>query len=154
MNRVVLWIGVVCGTPIAALCTLFAWTCIASNWQPPRMFLQQFAGRNHSNGTETDAAITAILQKNFPSGIAIRDLKSSLSDEGFRYVPPPPPNCVPAEKQAGVRTTYTPCYDNSNRMEYFWTLGFVCREHITVKWSTDEEGKAVRIEGYHSSACR
>lgn len=154
VKRTVLWMAVACVVaPIAVLCAGVAWILITSNWYPPAMFSQQFAGENHSNEMKTDAAITAILQKNFPSGTAVRDLRSSLSGARFQDVPPPPPDCVPADKQAEARGAYTPCYDNSNQMEYFWTLGFVCRDHITVRWSADEAGNVIRIEGSHSSAC-
>jgi hypothetical protein len=71
-------------------------------------------GNDWRNRTETNAVITEILKKNFPPGFLVSDLKSSLSKEGFRDVPPAPPNCVPQEKEAEVpvRTTYTLCSES------------------------------------------
>jgi hypothetical protein len=155
MKRVVLWILVCVATPVVAFCSFLTWISIAVNWHPPEMFSRQFAGQNHSNREELSTAITEILKKNFPSGTIVSDLKSSLHNEGFRDVPPPPPNCVPRDKEAEVplHTTYTSCYDNRNQMEYSWAIGLVCGDYVYIKWATDEDGKVVRIEGYDNSAC-
>jgi hypothetical protein len=85
----------------------------------------------------------------------VRDLKSSLSKEGFRDVPPPPSDCVPPEKEAEVPlgARYMGCYDNRNQMEYSWAIGLVCGGHIYVKWTTDAEDKAIGIESHGSRAC-
>lgn len=138
-----------------ALCSAFIWISIANNWHPPRMFSQLFASGGHQNQTVPDAAITEVLQRTFPSGIAVSDLKASLSKEGFQDVPPPPSDCIPSDKEPEVasRTIYTPCYDTRNHMEYRWVIGLICGGHIYVKWLPSDDGKVIRIEGYNSTAC-
>ena len=156
MRRILLWMLAACVViPVVAFCSFLVWMSVAFNWHPPKMFLQQFAGENHPNRGEMDAILTEILNKSFPSGSLVSDVKTSLSKEGFREVPPPPPNCVPREKEAEVplRTTYTRCYDHRNQMEYSWAIGLVCGGHIYVRWTMDEDGKVTRIEGRDSSAC-
>jgi hypothetical protein len=150
------WIlGVCLITPIVALCLFLAWSSIASNWQPPKMFSPPFANRNRLDPMQLSAAVTEILQKNFPPGTDVNDLKSSLYKEGFRDLPSPPPDCVPHGKEAEVPLgrVYTRCYDNSNRMKYVWTIKWVCSGYIYARWTAHEDGKLDRIEGDGLIAC-
>jgi hypothetical protein len=156
VKRIVLWIlGVCLITPVVVLGSFLGWSFIASNGHPPKMFSPPFANRNRLDPMQLSAAITEILQKNFPSGTDVNDLKSALYKEGFRDLPPPPPDCVPREKEAEVPLgrVYTRCYDNSNRMKYAWAIRFVCTGYIYAKWTTHEDGKVDRIEGDGLIAC-
>ena len=152
-----LWITVGCLTaPVIALCSFLAWIFITVNRHPPRMFSQQFVGENRLTGSELNRAISEILKQNFPSGTTLRDLKSSLYKEGLRDRAPPPPNCIPPEKEAEVplRTVYTLCYDNKTQMEYSWSISlFVCSGYINVQWTTDGDGRVDRIKGSGHTAC-
>jgi hypothetical protein len=138
---------------LVAFCSFLIWMAFAFNWNPPAMFSQQFPVGKHWDRRETDAAITEILNKNFPSGSLVSDMKSSLSREGFRDVSPPPPNCVRRTTDVPVGTTFTPCYDHRNQMEYSWSMGLVCGGHIYVKWTTDERGKIIRVDGHEAGVC-
>jgi hypothetical protein len=139
--------------PLVAFCSFLVWMAFAFNWHPPAMFSQQFATGSHSNRRETDAAITEILNRNFPSGSFVSDMKSSLSKEGFRDAPPPPANCIRRSAELPVGTTFTPCYDHRNQMEYSWSMGLVCGGHIYIKWMMDENGKIIRVEGHDAGVC-
>jgi hypothetical protein len=154
VKRFLLWVLVVCViVPIVTLSAFLTWMSFAINWKPPEMFSQQFAPGSRFDRSETAAAVTEILNKRFPSGSRVSDLRSALSEEGFRDVPPPPSNCVPSGTEVPVRRVYTPCYDHRNQMEYSWSMGLVCGGHIYVKWTMDEAGNVVRVEGHDASAC-
>ncbi len=130
----VAWALITCVViPVAAVCSLLIWVYFTNNWHPPEMFSHLFASGDQGDQTAQDKAITQILQRTFPLGTTVGDLKSSLSKEGFQVIPPPPP----------VR----------NQMEYQWMIGGICRAHIYVKWMTAEDGKVSRIQGYGSTAC-
>jgi hypothetical protein len=139
--------------PLVGLCSFFVWIAFAFNWHPPAMFSQQFPAGKHWDRRETDAAITEILSRNFPSGSLVSSMKSSLFKEGFRDVTPPPPNCVQRTAEVPVGKTFVPCYDYRNQMEYSWSIGLVCGGHIHVKWTMDESGKLIRIEGHEVGVC-
>ena len=139
--------------PVLAFSSFLVWMDFAFNWNPPAMFSQQFPAGKHWNKRETDGAITEILSKNFPSGSLVSDMRSSLSKEGFRDVPPPPPNCVQNKTDVPLGVVFTPCYDHKNQMEYTWSMGLVCGGHIYVKWIPDENGKIIRVEGHEAGVC-
>jgi hypothetical protein len=139
--------------PLVALCSFLVWMAFAFNWNPPAMFSQQFPVGEHWDRRETDAAITEVLNRNFPSGSLVSDMRLSLSKAGFRDVSPPPSNCVQRTAEAPIGMAFTLCYDHRNQMEYSWSMGLVCGGHIYIKWMMDENGKIIRIEGSEAGAC-
>ena len=157
MVRIALWLlAIVVGLPVALLCAASAWIYFATNWHPPEQFVQLFSREHLAHLGEVDATITEMLDREFPTGTSVSDLKSALYKKGFRELPPPPMGCIPSDQRAkelGLHPPYTICPDTHDVMAYRWAIGLVCGGSIYVRWSQDQNSKITSIKGSADTGC-
>jgi hypothetical protein len=127
---------------------------LVSNTRPPPMLEDQLAHTDLRNRDKISQKLTAFLKLKFPAGTAETSLKSSLSEQGFKSLPPPPANCVPADKEATAQVPYSPCptYDRSKILQYGWGYG-VCGSTITVSWKIDDHRELTDLKTALDSGC-
>jgi hypothetical protein len=120
---------------------------------PPPMFEADLAGM-WNKWDEASRKITARLQEQFPAGMTEAVLKSTLIKQGFKPLPPPPADCVPAGQQMPVGKTYRPCptSDPSKTLTYRWGGG-VCTSTISVRWETNSDKAITKVTGGYNAAC-
>jgi hypothetical protein len=124
------------------------------NTRPPPIAADQVAGANLQNQTETNRKLNALFRQKFPAGTSEGALKAALSAQGFKSLPPPRPDCWPAEKSAPLHQVITPCStgDMSKVLEYHWGNG-VCRDTIAVSWVTDDSQRLTAVTASYYGAC-
>jgi hypothetical protein len=127
---------------------------LVTNTRPPPMLENQFAHTDLRNRDEISQRLTEFLRFKFPAGTAESRLTSSLSEQGFKSLPPPAANCVPADKQATAQVPYSPCptYDRSKILQYGWGQG-VCGSTITVSWKIDDGRQLTDLKAAVDSGC-
>jgi hypothetical protein len=155
--RIALWLlAIIGGIPVALLCAGCVWIYFATNWHPPDQFVQLFSRDHLTHLGEVDATITEILDREFPTGTSVSDLKSGLYKKGFRELPPPPTGCLPSDEKAkelGLHPPYAICPDTHNVMAYRWAIGLVCGASIYVRWSSNQNSQIDRIKGTANTGC-
>ena len=124
-----------------------------TNSKPPPMFDADIAGM-WTKWDEAGRKITAHLQQQFPTGTTEAALKSALANQGFKPLPPPRADCVPAGRQMPVGITYTPCptRDPSKTLVYKWGGG-VCTSTISVHWDANDDKVVTKLDGGYYAAC-
>ena len=101
----------------------------------------------------TDAELTAALEHNFGLGANEEVLRSTLLAQGFKPLPPPPADCLPADQKPPLRKVYVPCYSTKNILRYEWNGNLVCLDAIAVTWRTNDKREITEVKGSYSSAC-
>lgn len=121
--------------------------------QPPQMFKADLAGM-WNKWDEAGRKITTRLQEQFPAGTTEAALKSTLVKQGFKPLPPPAADCVPAGQQVPVGKTYTRCptSDPSKTLTYRWGSA-VCTSTVSVRWKTDGGDEVTEVNGRYNAAC-
>jgi hypothetical protein len=122
------------------------------NAHPPPIAGDQIAGASWQNQAEVSRKLTELLQRKFPTGTSEDLLKSTLANQGFKPLPPPPGDCVPRGQSPPVGRVFTPCYDPSNILKYDWGNG-ICGQTITVRWSTDDRHEITELHASYDMAC-
>jgi hypothetical protein len=122
------------------------------NTHPPPIAEDQLAGATWQNQAEVSRKLNELLQRKFPTGTSEDSLKSTLANQGFKLLPPPPGDCVPRGQSPPVGRVFTPCYDPSNILRYDWGNG-VCGQTITVRWSTDDHHGITDVHATYHVAC-
>jgi len=171
MKRVALWASIifVLGTVIFVLGIATVWQlypestylmfatvrgAITANHHPPKIVEGQFSdGEARRNPEHAGRKLTALLEQKFPTGTSDSVLKSELLGQGFKFLPPPPPNCLPPGQSAPVGVVFTRCFDPTNKLKYEWGDGFVCSNSLLVTWSTNGRGEITRIEAHYRETC-
>jgi hypothetical protein len=120
---------------------------------PPPIAEGQITDGDWRNWEGGSGKLTAVLERTFPAGTSEHVLKSTLLGQGFKPLPPPPPNCLPPGQFGPPGKVYVPCYDATKILKYVWGRGMVCSEEVVVHWSTDSEGKITSIKGGYHGAC-
>jgi hypothetical protein len=127
---------------------------ITANHHPPKIFEGQISdGQAWRDPEHASRKLTALLEQKFPTGTTDSVLKSELLGQGFKFLPPPPPNCLPPGQSAPVGVVFTPCFDPTNKLKYEWSDGFVCGDSLLVTWSTNGRGESTRIEAHYRKTC-
>ena len=99
-----------------------------------------------------DAELTAALER-IGLGANEDTFRSSLVAQGFKPLPPPPADCLPAEQQHPVGKVHVPCYSTKNILRYEWNGNLVCLDTIAVTWRTNERREITEVKGSYSIAC-
>ncbi len=123
------------------------------NTSPPSMFAADIAGM-WFKWDEAGRKITTHLQEQFPAGTSEAALKSALAKQGFKPLPPPPANCVPAGQQVPVGKVQTRCPtgDPGPTLVYQWG-GFGCTSTVSVRWESDSRQNITQVNGGYYGAC-
>ncbi|MGA9300526.1 MAG: hypothetical protein WA832_07225 [Bradyrhizobium sp.] len=123
------------------------------NTKPPSLFEADIAGM-WTKWYEAGRKITAHLQQQFPAGTTEATLKSALTRQGFKPLPPPPADCVPSGVQIPIGKIYTSCptRDPSKTLVYEWSGG-VCTSTVSVRWETDVGETITQVNGNYYAAC-
>jgi hypothetical protein len=100
----------------------------------------------------TARKMSEVLATKFPTGTTEARLVQELRREGFEFPPPPPNNCIPRGETPSAGRVVS-CYDPTKMLEYTWSIGLVCRNFITLRWSTDSDAKITRLEGFFNPGC-
>jgi hypothetical protein len=103
------------------------------------------------NVSKSNDALTAVLERRFGRGTKEETLRSSLLEQGFKSLPPPPSDCVPIGKSAPIGTVFIACYDTKNFLQYEWS-GFICRNTISITWQTNDQAEVTEVKGFYRSA--
>jgi hypothetical protein len=121
---------------------------LAYNWGPPKILEQPLESRL----MDRDRAITETLNQHFPIGTDEATLISTLSNQGFKNVLRPRPQCRQPETLWKV---YAPCPAGAQEMTYdYEQINLVCgTNHISINWSADSIGKITRLEGTRYVPC-
>lgn len=137
--------------PLGAVMLLHS---LIGNKHPPPIAEDQLAGASWQNEAEPGAKLTTLLQRKFPIGTNEDTLRATLSSQGFKPLPPPPADCLPAGQPAPIGRVVTTCPtdDQSKILEYRWGGG-VCAETITVRWWTDDRHAITDLDAAYHAAC-
>ncbi len=145
-------------TTLPALHLVF-WLLVGSlvaNHNPPSI-ASGIASRNNKIDpvelNKNGQAFQTLLQLTFPIGTKVEKLERELRRQGFRPMPPPPRNCLPAGQSAPTRTLYTHCYDPKDILVYSWSNGLVCGETITVRWVKNDRSEITQLTAGWNVAC-
>ena len=102
--------------------------------------------------------LTKVLQTKFPTGSKAEVLKSTLTDQHFRPVDPPPSDCIPPDQAAPAGVVSYQCLtakqedERKRTLVYKWGGGF-CVSTISVVWSSDETNALTHIQGDYHGRC-
>ena len=123
------------------------------NTHPPAMFDADIASM-WLKWDEGSRKITAHLQQKFPAGTTEATLKSALARQGFKPMPPPRADCVPAGQHMPIGKTYTTCStrDPSKTLIYKWSGG-VCTSTISVRWDTNDDKVITKLDSSYYAGC-
>jgi hypothetical protein len=138
----------------AVLLTAILIQPLIAHTHPPPIAEDQLADASWRNQAEATRKLTALMQRKFPTGSSEGALKSTLQNQGFKPLPPPPVDCLPPGQPPPVGRVFTPCptYDRRKTLEYGWGSG-VCGQTITVRWSTDDRDNVTRVDASYYMAC-
>ncbi|HEV2504900.1 MAG TPA: hypothetical protein VGV39_17625 [Mesorhizobium sp.] len=102
--------------------------------------------------------LTKVLETKFPAGSKEDFLKSTLTDQHFRTVDPPPSDCIPPDQPVPAGVVSYQCLTSKQEEErkrtlvYKWGGGF-CVNTISVVWSSDETNALTHVEGSYYGRC-
>jgi hypothetical protein len=122
------------------------------NTHPPPIAEDQLVGASIWNLAETNRKLTASLQRKFPTRTSEDALKSTLLNQGFKPLPPPPGDCVPRGQLPPAGRVFTRCYDPSDILRYDWGNG-ICHNIITVHWTTNDRREITDLNASYIPAC-
>jgi hypothetical protein len=123
------------------------------NTSPPAMLKADVTGM-WLKWDEASRKLTSHLQREFPIGTAETKLKSALLKQGFKPLPPPPSDCVPAGRELPPGRVYTSCPTRDLSMELVYRWGSpICTDSITVRWATDPADAITEISAGYYAAC-
>jgi hypothetical protein len=123
------------------------------NHRPPQIAQGVVFTNDPRSYEDVSARLSTVLQQTFPVGTGEAALKSTLLRQGFRPLPPPPPNCLKPGESPRVGAVYVDCYDPTHELRYDWGDGAVCGNTISVVWTTDGNGGLKDVRGFYHSAC-
>jgi hypothetical protein len=110
------------------------------------------------NCGEASRAFANILHRRFPLGTHEDVLRSALYAQGFHPLPSSIATCLPPGREAPVGKLVIECpawdlsWNPRNDLVYGWG-GPPCGSELSVKWSSDKNGKITHLEGNYDYAC-
>lgn len=125
---------------------------------PPPIAQGVITQEDWPNFEAASAKLTRVLQSKFPIGSKDDVLRSTLMEQQFRPMEPPPPDCIPPDQQAPAGVVFYLCLTpeqeekRKRTLVYKWGGG-VCVSTISVVWSSDETNALTHVEGSYYGTC-
>ncbi|HUI96948.1 MAG TPA: hypothetical protein VLX44_14410 [Xanthobacteraceae bacterium] len=129
---------------VPVLVGLFWVTTLFHNTTPPPIAEGVVLTGDPTRIMEVGARLTTVLQQKFPVGTSESVLKSTLSRQGFKPVPPPASCLMPMATLPAAEC---------KQLKYEWGDGLVCAATMWVAWTTDDKGGIASVRGSYFSAC-
>jgi hypothetical protein len=127
---------------------------LISNTHPPAIAQGQITAQDWGHWHDVSRKLTGVLEREFPVGTSEAALKSTLRGQGFKPLPAPPADCLPAGEAAPVGRVVDQCPtgDRSRILRYAWG-SFPCGATITVQWTAGDNGAITHIAGWYDDGC-
>jgi hypothetical protein len=127
---------------------------LVANADPPPIVEDQLAGVDFRTQIEASRKLTALLQRKFPVGTSEGTLESTLLNQGFKPLPAPSTDCLPAGQPvpSGRDFSVCPMHDANKALKYRWS-SVVCSQNIIIRWSADDRHNIKLINGTYYMAC-